>query len=58
MIGIEVKSGRAIRNASQIAKDKLINTVGAELFGRRAEDAKVAKRVLSSIVELHVPRWP
>ncbi len=56
--GIEVKSGNAVRSASQLAKDRLINAGLAAIFGRKAKAnplKDLTGEVLEAIWEARVP---
>lgn len=49
--GIEVKTGNAIRDTEQIAKDAWINSSGAaEMYGTRAEAEGISGQSLKSMI--------
>ena len=49
-VAIEVKSGGAIRNAAQLAKDWLMSTEGATLVGKNAGRLKGESVILETLV--------
>ncbi len=55
IIAIEVKSGGAVRNSSQLAKDALMATEGGVMVGRNAPDALRGQTVIITTIERRVP---
>ena len=55
MIAIEVKSGGAIRSASQLAKDKLMATEGGQIISRKVPDALRGTTQVIQTIERRVP---
>ena len=53
IIAVEVKSGRAVRNAGQLTKDALMATEGAKVIGKNApEDIRNTMRTIETIERL------
>ncbi|MGH7953765.1 MAG: RHS repeat-associated core domain-containing protein, partial [Limisphaerales bacterium] len=51
IVTVEVKSGNATRNASQLLKDSLMSTEGAVLVGKNAPEALQGTRIVIQTVE-------
>lgn len=55
-IAVEVKSGNAIRNSSQLQKDNLIATEGGVLVGKNAPVNLRGKSLVFETIEKRIPR--
>jgi RHS repeat-associated protein len=55
IIAIEVKSGGAVRNSSQLAKDAALATEGGTLVGKNAPDALRGQTIIITTIERRVP---
>jgi RHS repeat-associated protein len=56
LINIEVKSGNAVRNASQLSKDSILASNGGTLVGRNAPDALRNTTQIIGTQELNISR--
>jgi RHS repeat-associated protein len=51
IVAVEVKSGDAVRNSSQLAKDQLIATEGGVIIGKNAPDALKGQQLIINTIE-------
>ncbi len=56
IIAVEVKSGNAVRNASQKAKDAAMATEGGVVIGKNAPAALKGQNIIIETMEINVPR--
>lgn len=56
LIGVEVKAGNGVRNASQLAKDAEAATMGAVLTGKNAPPELRGQKVIIETIERRYPK--